>query len=102
LRDRERRPRSSLTLAGFACAKVKRDAELVHSPERLSTPYAGLGRRARAISRPIGCDPALDEIVARWLAIHRRIRASGITSTLSPQLRFRAARGDVRADGPAH
>ena len=26
--------------AGFACGKVNRDHELVHSPERLTTPHA--------------------------------------------------------------
>ena len=30
--------------AGFACAKVNRDAELVHSPERLATPLRRIGR----------------------------------------------------------
>ena len=38
--------------AGFACAKVNRDAELVHSPERLHDAAApGRRRRARADSR---------------------------------------------------
>src|SRR5438876_1083498 len=31
--------------AGFACAKVNRDAELVHSPERLTTPLRRTGQK---------------------------------------------------------
>ena len=30
--------------AGFACGKVNRDTELVHSPERLTTPLRRTGR----------------------------------------------------------
>jgi anaerobic selenocysteine-containing dehydrogenase len=30
--------------AGFACAKVNRDMELVHSPERLATPLRRIGQ----------------------------------------------------------
>jgi len=29
--------------AGFACAKVNRDAELVHSPKRIATPLRRIG-----------------------------------------------------------
>ena len=29
--------------AGFACAKVNRDADLVHSPERIETPLRRIG-----------------------------------------------------------
>ena len=55
--------------AGFACAKVNRDAELVHSPERLSTPLRRVGPKGEGQFAPIGWDEALDEIVARWQAI---------------------------------
>jgi anaerobic selenocysteine-containing dehydrogenase len=37
--------------AGFACAKINRDAELVHSPECLTTPLKRCGPRAGAISK---------------------------------------------------
>src|SRR4029077_13238784 len=55
--------------AGFACAKVNRDAELVHSPERLTTPLRRTGRKGEGRFAPIGWDAALDEIVGRWQAI---------------------------------
>lgn len=55
--------------AGFACAKVNRDAELVHSPERLVTPLRRVGAKGEGEFAPIGWDEALDEIVARWQAI---------------------------------
>ncbi len=55
--------------AGFACAKVNRDAELVHSPERLATPLRRVGAKGKGEFAPIGWDEALDEIVARWRAI---------------------------------
>src|SRR5438270_1639492 len=55
--------------AGFACAKVNRDAELVHSPERLSTPLRRVGAKGEGKFAPIGWDEALAEIVARWQAI---------------------------------
>jgi anaerobic selenocysteine-containing dehydrogenase len=55
--------------AGFACAKVNRDAELVHSPERLATPLRRVGAKGEGKFAPIGWDEALDEIVARWQAI---------------------------------
>ncbi len=54
---------------GFACAKVNRDAELVHSPERLSTPLRRVGAKGEGRFVPIGWDQALDEIVTRWQAI---------------------------------
>jgi anaerobic selenocysteine-containing dehydrogenase len=56
-------------IAGFACAKVNRDAELVHSPERLATPLRRVGAKGEGKFSPIGWDEALDEIVARWRAI---------------------------------
>ncbi|HEU0154428.1 MAG TPA: molybdopterin-dependent oxidoreductase, partial [Stellaceae bacterium] len=55
--------------AGFACAKVNRDAELVHSPERLRTPLRRLGAKGEGKFSPFSWDEALDEIVARWRAI---------------------------------
>jgi anaerobic selenocysteine-containing dehydrogenase len=55
--------------AGFACAKVARDAELVHSPARLRTPLRRIGAKGEAKFAPIGWDAALDEITARWQEI---------------------------------
>ena len=55
--------------AGFACAKVNRDHELVHSPRRLATPLRRVGPKGEGKFAPIGWDEALDEIVARWKAI---------------------------------
>ncbi|MGH7114953.1 MAG: molybdopterin-containing oxidoreductase family protein [Stellaceae bacterium] len=55
--------------AGFACAKVNRDAELVHSPERLATPLRRTGAKGAGKFAPISWSEALDEIVARWRAI---------------------------------
>lgn len=55
--------------AGFACAKVNRDAELVHSPERLQTPLRRTGPKGSGSFAPISWDAALDEIEARWKAI---------------------------------
>lgn len=55
--------------AGFACAKVNRDAELVHSPERLATPLRRIGAKGEGRFAAIGWDAALDEITTRWRAI---------------------------------
>jgi anaerobic selenocysteine-containing dehydrogenase len=55
--------------AGFACAKVNRDAELVHSPARLQTPLRRIGAKGEGKFAPIGWDEALDEITRRWQAI---------------------------------
>ncbi|MCW5748823.1 MAG: molybdopterin-dependent oxidoreductase [Alphaproteobacteria bacterium] len=55
--------------AGFACAKVNRDGELVHSPERLKTPLRRAGAKGEGRFEPVSWDAALDEIVARWKAI---------------------------------
>src|SRR5579863_4156055 len=52
--------------AGFACAKVNRDAELVHSPERLRSPLRRTGAKGEGAFAPISWDEALDEIAARW------------------------------------
>jgi anaerobic selenocysteine-containing dehydrogenase len=61
-------PANPLT-AGFACAKVNRDHELVHSPRRLATPLRRVGPKGEGKFQPFGWDEALDEIVARWQAI---------------------------------
>src|SRR5437660_839334 len=55
--------------AGFACAKVNRDAEPVHSPERLETPLRRIGAKGDAKFAPISWDAALDEITGRWKTI---------------------------------
>src|SRR5579863_6089951 len=55
--------------AGFACAKVNRDAELVHSPERLVTPLRRTGKKGEGKFAPISWEAALDEITQRWRAI---------------------------------
>ena len=55
--------------AGFACTKVNRDAELVHSPERLMTPLRRTGPKGAGQFAPITWDAALDEITSRWRAI---------------------------------
>jgi len=55
--------------AGFACGKVNRDAELVHSPQRLTTPLRRTGAKGEGKFVPITWDAALDEITTRWQAI---------------------------------
>ncbi|MFI4988072.1 MAG: molybdopterin-dependent oxidoreductase [Alphaproteobacteria bacterium] len=55
--------------AGFACAKVNRDAELVHSAQRLATPLRRTGPKGEGKFAAIGWDEALDEIIARWQAV---------------------------------
>ncbi len=55
--------------AGFACAKVNRDTELVHSPERIATPLRRTGAKGEGKFAPIGWHEALDEIVSRWQTI---------------------------------
>ena len=55
--------------AGFACGKVNRDAELVHSPERLQTPLRRTGPKGEGRFEPITWDAALDEITSRWKSI---------------------------------
>ena len=52
--------------AGFACAKVNRDAELVHSSERIATPLRRVGAKGEGRFAPITWDAALDEITSRW------------------------------------
>ena len=55
--------------AGFACAKVNRDAELVHSPERIQTPLRRIGAKGEGKFAPVRWEEALDEITGRWKAI---------------------------------
>jgi anaerobic selenocysteine-containing dehydrogenase len=55
--------------AGFACAKVNRDAEMVHSPERLTTPLRRTGAKGEGKFAPISWDEALGEITHRWRSI---------------------------------
>src|SRR5215813_13345400 len=55
--------------AGFACAKVDREHEWVHSPERVLTPLRRVGAKGEGRFEPIGWSQALDEIVAQWKAI---------------------------------
>src|SRR3954453_14835681 len=55
--------------AGFACAKVNRDADLVHSPERTKTPLRRIGAKGEGRFEVITWDEALDEITARWKRI---------------------------------
>ncbi|HTY78088.1 MAG TPA: molybdopterin-dependent oxidoreductase [Candidatus Bathyarchaeia archaeon] len=55
--------------AGFACAKVNREHEWVHSPERVLTPLRRAGPKGEGRFTPITWDQALDEIVSRWRAI---------------------------------
>jgi len=55
--------------AGFACAKVNRDMELVHSPERIQTPLRRSGAKGEGKFAPISWEEALDEIASRWQAI---------------------------------
>jgi len=59
--------------AGFACAKVGRDAELVHSPHRIRTPLKRIGAKGEGRFAPIGWERALD-LVAGELARVRRPR----------------------------
>jgi anaerobic selenocysteine-containing dehydrogenase len=55
--------------AGFACARVNRDAELVNSPDRLTSPLRRIGAKGEGKFAPITWDAALDEITARWKAV---------------------------------
>ncbi len=55
--------------AGFACGKTHQDTELVHSPERVTTPLRRTGPKGAGRFTPVGWDEALDAIAARWRAI---------------------------------
>ena len=54
---------------GFACAKVNRDAEMVHSPLRVKTPLRRAGPKGSGQFTPITWNEALGVIEARWKAI---------------------------------
>lgn len=51
---------------GWLCAKVNRYLELVHHPDRLTTPLRRTGPRGSDQWRPITWDEAVAEIVNRW------------------------------------
>jgi len=61
-------PGHSMT-AGFACAKVNREHEWVHSPERVLTPLRRAGAKGEGLFAPITWAQALDLIVGRWQSI---------------------------------
>ena len=63
---------------GFACAKVNREHEWVHSPERVLTPLRRAGAKGEGRFEPISWAQALDEIVGRWQAIMSRDGPLGI------------------------
>jgi len=60
--------------AGFVCAKVRREPELVHSPERVRTPLRRTGPKGSGQFAAVGWDEALGELVDRWQAV---LRADG-------------------------
>ena len=51
---------------GFACAKVNRDAELVHAPQRIKTPLRRTGPKGAGQFAPITWDEALDRVAAAF------------------------------------
>jgi anaerobic selenocysteine-containing dehydrogenase len=57
--------------AGFACAKVNREPELVYSPERIAHPLRRSGAKGAGTFVPMSWEEALTEIVDRWRAIMR-------------------------------
>ncbi len=61
-------PANPLT-AGYLCAKVNRDHELLYSPRRITTPKRRAGAKGEGRFVDIGWDTALDEIAARFTAI---------------------------------
>ena len=64
--------------AGFVCAKVRREPELVHSPDRVRTPLRRTGPKGAGEFRPVSWAEALDELVERWQAIRREDGPLGI------------------------
>jgi anaerobic selenocysteine-containing dehydrogenase len=70
-------PEHAMT-AGFACAKVNREHEWVHSPDRVLTPMRRAGAKGDGRFEPISWAQALDEIVGRWQAIIGRDGPLGI------------------------
>lgn len=57
--------------AGFLCARVSRDHELLYSPERVLRPLRRAGAKGEGRFVPVSWDAALDEIVDRWGRIMR-------------------------------
>jgi anaerobic selenocysteine-containing dehydrogenase len=55
--------------AGFACAKVNRDMEVLHSPDRIRTPLRRTGPKGSGQFAPVTWDAALTEITDRWKAV---------------------------------
>jgi anaerobic selenocysteine-containing dehydrogenase len=64
--------------AGFVCAKVRREPELVHSRERVGTPLRRTGPKGAGRFAPVSWDAALDELVERWREILRSHGPLGI------------------------
>jgi anaerobic selenocysteine-containing dehydrogenase len=57
--------------AGFVCAKVNREPELIRSSHRLLRPLRRSGSKGAGVFTPVSWDEALDEIGGRWQAIIR-------------------------------
>ncbi len=55
--------------AGFACAKVNREPELVYSPERIAQPLRRSGLKGTGAFVPVTWGEALYEIVEHWRSI---------------------------------
>jgi anaerobic selenocysteine-containing dehydrogenase len=55
--------------SGFVCGKVSREPELVHSPDRLTTPLRRTGPKGTGSFMPVSWAEALDEIVERWQSV---------------------------------
>jgi anaerobic selenocysteine-containing dehydrogenase len=58
--------------AGFVCAKVRREPELVHSADRVRTPLRRTGPKGAGEFEPVSWNEALDELTRRWQAIRRQ------------------------------
>jgi anaerobic selenocysteine-containing dehydrogenase len=57
--------------AGFVCAKVRREPELVHSADRVRTPLRRTGSKGAGQFVPVTWAEALDELTERWQGIRR-------------------------------
>ena len=55
--------------AGYACAKVNHDHELLYSSRRLATPLRRIGAKGEGQFATIAWDEALEEITTRWKTI---------------------------------
>jgi anaerobic selenocysteine-containing dehydrogenase len=55
--------------AGYACAKVNHDHELLYSSRRLATPLRRIGAKGEGQFATITWDEALEEITTRWQTI---------------------------------